>query len=434
MASSRRRPDRIRALGVVFVSDELEAEFREADWWSARWAVRTALLLAAVLLGLSIALDPAGGPDAAPVAWWSRVGAGALAMGVLGASYHPRFHDVRHRLVALVVLAAIVATLAAMVAADDPVRYFHYAGLILVVLAAHTVFRLSVPAATLVSLAALIGFAAVGRLFDPTGEVIAGGLAILGIVVLVGGFASVHIEWYARRGYRELRAAEEERTRSDALLLEIFPGPVVERLKNDPGPIADLYAEASVLFADIVDFTSWSSDMEPAQFVRALNAVFAEIDRIVEEFGLAKIKTVGDAYMAVAGVPERTEVHVERMADAAIAIRDRLSDAELEGVPPLELRIGVACGPLVAGVIGETRYSYDLWGDVVTTASRMATQGVPGEIHVPKGVVDRLGDRFRFESRGTVEIKGKGPMETWLLCERVASPVAPGGTSAVEPE
>lgn len=402
----------------MFASDELEEEFREVDWWSARWAVRSVLLLTAAALGVSIALDPAGGPDAAPIAWWSRVGAGALAMGVLGASYHPRFHTVRHRLVGLVVLATIVALLAAMVVADDQVRYFHYAGLVLVVLAAHTVFRLSVPAAMLASFVALGGFAAVGRMFDPTGTVASGGLVVLGIVALVGGFASVHIEWYARRGYRELRAAEEERSRSDTLLLELFPASVVERLKHDPGPIADLYAEASVLFADIVDFTSWSNEMEPEDLLRALNTVFAELDRIVEEHGLAKIKTIGDAYMAVAGVPERTEVHLERMADAAIAVRDRFVAAGAEGVVPFELRIGIACGPVVAGVIGETKYSYDLWGDVVTTASRMTSHGVPGEIQVPEDVADRLKDRFRLEKRGTIEIKGKGPMETWLLRDR----------------
>jgi len=415
---------------VRFASDELEAAFREADWAASRWAVRGALLAAAVLLALSLVLDPAGGPGRTPFAWWSRAGAGAVALGVLGASFHPGFHRVRHGLVGLAVAATVVAALLAIVAADGRARYVHFAGLVLAVLGAHTVFRLSVPAAALVSATALAGFAAVARLLDPTGVALAQGLVALGVAWWVGGFAGIHIEWYARRTFRELRSAEEERSRCDALLLDIFPAPVAEKLKREVGgPIAELYGEASVLFADIVEFTRWSSDLEPEDLLRALNAVFAELDRIASDHGIIRIKTIGDAYMAASGVPDRTEIHLERMADAALAIRDRFG-AGIDEVPPLRLRIGVAAGPLVAGVIGEKRSSYDLWGDVVTTASRMAAQGVPGEIQVPGDVVERLRGRFRFRSRGEVEIKGKGPMETWILEGRVeregTTPVASG--------
>jgi class 3 adenylate cyclase len=170
-----------------------------------------------------------------------------------------------------------------------------------------------------------------------------------------------------------------------------------------------------VLFADVVGFTTLAARMSAAELVRALNLVFSRFDAIAADFGAEKIKTIGDAYMVVAGVPEARTDHVEVVADVGLAMRTAIREVTSEAGVPMELRLGMHTGPVVAGVIGTHKFLYDLWGDTVNTASRMESHGVVGEIQVSEAVRDRLGDRFTFDDRGVVAIKGKGDMRTFLL-------------------
>jgi adenylate cyclase len=205
--------------------------------------------------------------------------------------------------------------------------------------------------------------------------------------------------------------------RSDDLLHAILPDEIVPRLKAASGTIADDIPEASVLFADVVDFTPMSAALSPAQLVELLDEVFSCFDAFVAELGLEKIKTVGDAYMAAAGVPRARQDHAHAIAALALRIRDHEAVNPVDG-GRLMFRVGVNSGPVTAGVIGTRTFSYDLWGDTVNTASRMESSGVPGAIQITGATYELIRDAFACESRGPVQVKGKATMETFLLESR----------------
>ncbi len=199
------------------------------------------------------------------------------------------------------------------------------------------------------------------------------------------------------------------------LLLNVLPAPIASRLRDGEQGIADGFADVTVLFADIVGFTELSSEMPPQRLVTLLNGLFSRFDLAAHELGIEKIKTVGDAYMAVCGLPDPVPDHAARLVRMAIRMVHIAREHALEHRVDMELRIGINSGPVVAGVIGKSKYIYDLWGDTVNLASRMESAGVPGAIQVTRPVYDQLKDQFTFEPRGQVEIKGKGHVEAWLL-------------------
>jgi guanylate cyclase len=210
-------------------------------------------------------------------------------------------------------------------------------------------------------------------------------------------------------------ALDAEHARSEGLLLNVLPAPVAERLKQSDGVIADGFDGVTVLFADLVGFTPLSASLTPAEVVTMLNGVFTAFDRLVDAGGLEKIKTIGDAYMVAAGVPTPRPDHAAAIADLALAMRAELARLRAEVDAPLEIRIGLDTGPVVAGVIGKRKFIYDLWGDAVNTASRMESHGVPGEIHVSEAAWRVLRESHRLRERGMIEVKGKGPMRTFFL-------------------
>ena len=212
-----------------------------------------------------------------------------------------------------------------------------------------------------------------------------------------------------------VRAREEEQARSERLLLNVLPESVARRLKRSGGVIADSYPEATVLFADIVDFTTLAETMTPEQLVRLLDQVFTSWDELASRHGLEKIKTIGDEYMVVGGVPEARPDHVSAVARMALEMSGELAESAVGNGVPLRARIGIDTGPVVAGVIGRSKFIYDLWGDTVNTASRMQSTGEAGRVQVTEDVRRRLGEDFLLRSRGRTEIKGKGSMTTYFL-------------------
>jgi adenylate cyclase len=217
---------------------------------------------------------------------------------------------------------------------------------------------------------------------------------------------------------RRLLMAEQER--SERLLLNVLPAPIAARLKQGEAVIADGFSEVTVLFADLVDFTRRSQQSTPAQVVQVLDGLFSALDRLAERHGLEKIKTIGDAYMAVGGLPVPRADHAEAVAEMALAVREEVGRHRDPAGRPLAVRIGIDSGPVVAGVIGATRFSYDLWGDTVNVASRMESGGVVGGIQVTERTYRRLRERYRFQRRGPVQVKGKGELVTWFLLARDA--------------
>jgi adenylate cyclase len=216
-------------------------------------------------------------------------------------------------------------------------------------------------------------------------------------------------------------AAEREHQRSERLLVNILPEKVAARLKERPDEvIADSFSEASILFADMEGFTARATDLPPAELVSFLNLVFTRLDGIVDRHGLEKIKTTGDAYMVVSGLPEPRADHAEALADLAINMRDALAGLVDPKGRPVAMRIGLASGPVVAGVVGTRKFYYDVWGDAVNTASRMESTGEVGKIQVSAETRALLGVRFEFEDRGLIEVRGKGGMHTWFLLGRCA--------------
>jgi class 3 adenylate cyclase len=212
-----------------------------------------------------------------------------------------------------------------------------------------------------------------------------------------------------------------EKERSDALLLNILPEPIVARLNLGESMIADHVADATILFADLVGFTRLSAQLSAPRLVHLLNVLFSDFDRLSVQFGLEKIKTIGDAYMLAGGLLAPCSDHAEAVADMALAMRDALRTVSHRIGEPLQLRIGIHTGSVVSGIIGTHKFIFDVWGDTVNTASRMESHGAPNEINVSAATYTRLRDKFTFEPCGTLDLKGKGPMEAYFLRGRRSS-------------
>jgi adenylate cyclase len=218
---------------------------------------------------------------------------------------------------------------------------------------------------------------------------------------------------------REHRSLALEQAKSERLLLNVLPRPVAARLKEDDGVIAEACPAVTVLFADIVGFTPLSERLSASDVVSLLDRVFARWDALAARHGVEKIKTIGDAYMVAGGIPLPRDDHAEAIADLALAMRPAIADCTAATGVPLEVRIGIDTGPVVAGVIGRAKFIYDLWGDAVNTASRMESHALPGTIQVTERAYARLRDRYELRPRGVIDVKGKGSMRTYLLRARL---------------
>ena len=214
---------------------------------------------------------------------------------------------------------------------------------------------------------------------------------------------------------------DQERTRSRELLLNILPRQIVDRLEAGESQIADRYDDVSVVMSDLVGFTTTSSRLEPKVLVAELNRLFSEFDAICADRGMEKVKTIGDAYMAVGGLPGTRPDHVVAAAEMALSMMEALGRVNETGDGGWRMRIGMHTGPAVAGVIGTWKFVYDVWGDTVNVASRLESTSLPARIHVAGAVAAALSPTYELEPRGVVELKGRGGMETYLLGGRVPS-------------
>jgi adenylate cyclase len=253
--------------------------------------------------------------------------------------------------------------------------------------------------------------------------------AISGIVYLLVRYAVLEKARTQASLEETHRLLQIEQGRSERLLLNILPGPIAERLKHDNQAIADGFADVTVMFVDIVNFTQIAEGMTPKQVFSMLNRIFSSFDELAEQHGMEKIKTIGDAYMVAGGLNNEQDNYTRAIAELALAMRDLLRRDYSVNAMHLDVRIGIGTGPVVAGVVGKKKFIYDLWGDTVNLASRITSEGTPGMIHVDETTHLRLAAHFDFDAPQTLHLKGKGKTVVYRLSAAQETPAAAAATN-----
>jgi class 3 adenylate cyclase len=297
---------------------------------------------------------------------------------------------------------------------------YGYVGIILITAFTYTLLRLRfilVVLVTVIGIAAYLPYAFTARyIVEVSQDIAAFFLFSFGVL---GCFAAYRLERSARNVFLRERDLEHERERSDGLLLNILPQAIVDQLKTSPdGRVAQAFDQVTVVFADAVGSTEQGARSSPEQFAAALDELFRRFDQIADRHRLEKIKTIGDAYMAVAGAPVPRANHAEAALSMALDILDEAAQVRWPSGDPIRVRIGVATGPAVAGIIGQRKFAYDLWGDTVNLASRLQESAEPGEALVSGVTADQLEDACEFGPRRIIELKGKGPTQARVLLGR----------------
>lgn len=310
--------------------------------------------------------------------------------------------------------------------APEPANYLYYGGLMLIIMFIHTFSRLRFVYATITSLTIVIAYEVVAIWNNTPLSIFVSNNFFFLSANLIGMFSSYMIEYYNRKEFVQRKLLETEQAKTEELLLNILPKGIVERLKQPLGDIkiefsqviVDKFEDVSILFADIVGFTNLSSRISPEALVVFLSELFSVFDNLAEKHHLEKIKTIGDAYMVVGGLPDPNPHHAEAAAELALDMEEEIGKFEAAKEGWLRLRIGIHTGSVVAGVIGRKKFSYDLWGNAVNIASRMESNSVAGNILVSEETYRRLRDNYSFIERGRIKVKGKGRMNTYFLTGR----------------
>ena len=415
------KPSDMSILSLRFADAGLEAAFREQQ---GRKFVRpfraTVLTLIAVVLVVWAAL-PLALPDVPDASRRFAIPA-LLNIAVFGIAYLlSRFVDsfVRRQQWIMLSGAWTLSGVLVVVCARAPAAWMDAAGLFLI--SVHTIncyglLRMRFPWSCIAgwgTAAMYLGYLSHAGALE--GHMLQAQIAALMTVNAFGMILSYQADHAARREFVAMRLLGQERERSERLLLNILPASIADRLKQSSASIADHSAEVTVLFADIVGFTPLSASKTPQELVHLLDLIFSEFDVLAERHGLEKIKTIGDAYMAAAGLPDRRDDHAQAAARMAQDMLAAVAHLAAQTGEPLSLRIGLNSGPVVAGVIGRKKFIYDLWGDTVNTASRMESHGIPGSIQCSEATARQLGPSFAMTERGAISVHGKGNMRTYLL-------------------
>jgi class 3 adenylate cyclase len=403
----------LHPLTLAFRSPELEREYwvRRLPRMRGRTVLAVGLVL--VLYTAFGLLDPWIVPEIVRRAWLIRGGVLALCAVLILLSRTGLFARAHQWLLASLPLLGGLGILAIMSASGETGRLLYYVGLILAIMWTLLFADLRFPLALGASLYLVAGYELIALVISPLPPpVVVNNSFFLAGALLMAAFAGYTRERAERVNFRQSLVIEQERHKSETLLLNILPREITEELKSGGGTVARRFGEASILFADIVGFTSLSARMGAEETVGLLNRVFSFFDSLVDKHGLEKIRTIGDNYMVVAGVPRPCPDHADSLAAMALEMRDYATAL------PLELRIGLGVGPVVAGVIGTRKFQYDVWGEAVNAASRMESHGLPGQIQITEAAYELLRRDFLCRPRGRISVKGLGPMDTWLLLAR----------------
>jgi guanylate cyclase len=250
-------------------------------------------------------------------------------------------------------------------------------------------------------------------------------------ILAVSSIAFILLYYFVGQKNKFYSQLQLEQEKSEELLLNILPKDIADILKVENRIIADHFESATILFADLVGFTKLTSEMAPIELVELLNDIYSQFDRLVEKYGLEKIRTIGDNYMAVSGVPNSRADHAQAMAEMALDMSKYLAKKQTSSGKPIQFRIGINSGSLIAGIVGKKKFQYDVWGDAVNIASRMESHGVPGKIQITQTTYKLIEDKFICDPRGTVELKGKGQMATWFLRGVKETQTSASGVTAI---
>ncbi len=422
---------RLHRFTLRFIDGPLEREFQRELGTQAHVQTRVGFAAAAVLWVVCAFLLPTITPPS-PALYGTvafMVAANLIAFAVGG------WADTLDRQQLLGTVMNALAGFAVLLITELAGAFDRYAApaLMMMTIFAFLVLRLRFVSATVAALTYVTAFTSIA-ISRSRGLDHAMDIFLVASAVGISAGAAYFLERAARTVFHQTRviasqqaALEREKEKSDRLLLNVLPAPIASRLREDSAAVAEAFGEATVLFADLVGFTPLAERMPAERVVAMLDELFSRFDDLAEQHGVEKIKTIGDAYMAVAGVPTPCADHAERAVAMGLemlhAVAERAARDELD----LALRVGVHTGPVVAGVIGKKRFIYDLWGDTVNVASRMESHGLPGKLQLSEATLARLDHRREVEERAPIEVKGKGTMRTFLLSPppaRLAEPRA----------
>ena len=338
-----------------------------------------------------------------------------LLLAMLAWSYHPFYKKVFNWMSSLGVILAGLCVMAVQMVVGPSVFAIFNTSLLLIIFSGYTLARLRFVFAVWTGWFLFAVYTIVAIFYarnDPL--TIAMSSAFVVFANVIGMISAYYTKQFLRRDFVQRLMLDEARERSDTLLYNILPISVADRLKRGE-LVADSFSDASILFADIVDFTLWSANRKPQEVLNALNIIFSRFDALVDKYDLEKVKTVGDAYMIVSGVPSPRKDNVRVIAEMALSMQEVCAELRSQGELPFSIRVGIHCGPVVAGVIGNKKIIYDLWGDTVNVASRMESTGAPDRIQASDLVYEKIRNEYEFEKRGSIRVKGRGEMVTYWL-------------------
>ena len=419
-----------RALLLTFDDRDAEAAFEADRARAVLPLIRIGVLAGVVLWPLIALLIPLIGP--ANVA---NVFVVAAAMVVLNAAQLVLFRGqpsmLRIETIGAIacVINGIAVIVVSLVGGLPELSFYAVPGLMFVASYTFVVYQLPWRPGLIAAAAVVAAYAISPIQHGSTARAVLDLVLVTGVMGL-GALASYLLERSARERYLQARVIEAqaveiatEKAKSDRLLLNVLPAHIAEKLREQPEAVAEQYEAATVLFADIVGFTPLSERLGPQRTASVLNDLVCRFDELAVDHGLEKIKTIGDAYLVVGGIPEAIPDHAVRVVRLGLAMNEFVRDYAEARAIPLALRIGVHSGPVVAGVIGQTKFAYDVWGDTVNVASRLESAGLPEEVQASEATVALLGDGFEIVPRGLVELKGKGAVPAFLVRAGSGAPI-----------
>ena len=414
---------KINPLTLNFTNPELEKEFLRHYFQIFLKQVRFALVLAIVVYIILGFVDLQFAPDIRDKLLFIRFGVVLpVCVTILGLSFSAYFTKIMQPSISLAIIVAAIA--APVVSILIPSLGVNYIGLTSLLMYNYTAIKLRFVAASITGFFIFALYNILDLVFIKTevSKLIEVDF-YLAATIAVGMFACYQMEFYLRQDHVKNILLREEQEKVDKLLLNVLPASIAARLKDGDKVIAESFPDVTILFADLVNFTQLSANISPEELVNILNEIFSAFDRLAEKHGLEKIKTIGDAYMVVGGLPIHREDHAQAVADMALDMRREIQRISSLSIVPMKIRIGINTGPVVAGVIGIKKFIYDLWGDTVNVASRMESQGIPDQIHITSETYQVLQHGYLLQERGKIQVKGKGEMQTYLLIDKVSHPI-----------